>query len=108
MVRSLEQARANRVQKLQKAGAILTQADECTRLLFEKANQPPTSDIKIIAEMPLDRSTISKVKATFWKHLFKSEQKTIYLQRGRMHQQERQRRKSTTANYFARRQGANF
>ena len=53
MVRSLEQARANRVQKLQKAGAILTQADECTRLLFEKANQPPTSDIKIIAEFKM-------------------------------------------------------
>ena len=68
MVRSLEQARANRVQKLQKAGAILTQADECTRLLFEKANQPPTSDIKIIAEMPLD--TISKIKATTFLEAF--------------------------------------
>ena len=63
MVRSLEQARTNRVQKLQKARTILSLADECTRLLFEKANLPPTSDIKMIAEIPLD--TISKVKATF-------------------------------------------
>ena len=63
VVQNLEQARNDRIQKLQKARTILNLADECTILLFEEAKLPVISDVKIIAEMSLE--SIAKVKAKY-------------------------------------------